>query len=255
MEITKTNVQPHIRCANEDKADYAILPGDPKRVDHVKTYLSEVCEIAYNREYKSISGYYKGIKVLVVSTGIGGASTGIAVEELHNIGVQNMIRIGSCGALQQEIQIGDLVIANGAVRDDGASKAYIKDNYPAVPDTKLLTSILNVADELSYSYHVGRVRSHDSFYTDEEEQIDKFWASKGILACDMETAALFVIGGLRGVRTASILNTVASYQGDLEQEINSYVDGETSMQQGETREIIAALEVIVALERKKDSRK
>ena len=94
-----STLQPHIRCSEEDAAKYAILPGDPARVDRIKEHLTDVKEIAFNREMKSISGYYKGVKVMAVSTGMGGASTGITVEELHNIGVEVMIRIGSCGAI------------------------------------------------------------------------------------------------------------------------------------------------------------
>ena len=90
-------LQPHIRCGIKDSAKYALLPGDPKRIDRIKEFLTDTKEISYNREHRSISGYYKGIKIIAVSTGMGGASTGIVVEELYNIGVEVMIRIGSCG--------------------------------------------------------------------------------------------------------------------------------------------------------------
>lgn len=248
--MEKTNLQPHIRCGQEDGMPNAILPGDPKRVDRIREYLSDVVEIGFNREYKSIRGSYKGVGVLAVSTGIGGASTGIAVEELHNIGVKNMIRIGSCGALQSNIRLGDLLIINGAVRDDGASKTYIDAIYPAIPDTQLLLCAIEAAGEQKFRCHVGMARSHDSFYTDREEQIDGYWAARGILGADMETAALFVIGGLRGIRTASILNTVVESKGSLEKEINRYVDGESLTSQGEEHEILTALEAIVKINHK-----
>lgn len=248
--MSKTNLQPHIRCGNEDSARYAILPGDPKRVDRIKEYLTDVRDIDFNREYKSIRGVYKGVDVMAVSTGIGGTSTGIAVEELHNIGVKAMIRIGSCGALQPEIKLGDLLLVNGAVRDDGASKAYIDSIYPAVPDTELLACTMQAAEDNKFRFHVGKARSHDSFYTDEEDEIDKFWASKGILGADMETSALFVIGGLRKVRTASILNTVVESSGGLENGINSYVNGESLTKIGEEHEIITALEAIYKINKK-----
>ena len=108
------DLQAHIRLSKEDGAKYAILPGDPGRIDHIKTFLTDSKELAYNREMRSVSGYYKGVKVLAVSTGMGGASTGIAVEELHNIGVKYMIRIGSCGGLDSRMRFGDLLIVNGA---------------------------------------------------------------------------------------------------------------------------------------------
>lgn len=240
--------QPHIQCNSMDGAKYAILPGDPARVDRIKAFLTETRDIAYNREMKSVSGYYKGVKVMAVSTGMGGASTGIAVEELRNIGVTHMIRIGSSGALQKNIQLGELVIVSGAVRDDGASRAYVGEQYPAIPDPRLMMTMIQVAEELDIPFQIGRARSHDSFYTDDEASIDRYWSKKGILAADMETAALFTIGGLRGVKTASVLNTVALYEGDLEEEINGYVSLEGATVQGEQNEILLALETIVRVD-------
>lgn len=237
--------QPHIQCSAKEAAPYALLPGDPGRVDRVKKYLTNVQEVAFNREYKSITGEYKGVKVMVVSTGIGGASMGIAVEELHRIGVHTMIRIGSCGALDSKIKLGDLILINGAVRDEGASKAYIESIYPAVPDPFLLMALMETAKDKQYAFHVGKARSHDSFYTDREEEIDHYWASKGILGSDMETAALFVIGGLRGIHTASILNNVVNYEGSLDDGINDYVSGENQTALGEQHEILLALETLV----------
>ncbi|MDD2979610.1 MAG: nucleoside phosphorylase [Hespellia sp.] len=242
------HLQPHIRCSEEDMANYAILPGDPQRVERIKEFLTDAREIAFNREHKSVVGYYKGVRIMAVSTGMGGASTGIAVEELHNIGVKAMIRIGSCGALQTGIRLGDLIIVNGAVRDEGASKAYVDDIYPAVPNTDLLNKVIDAAKEQKFPYHVGIGRSHDSFYTDREDDIDAYWAKRGVLGADMETAALFVIGGLRGVKTASILNTVVEYEGNLEDEINHYVDGANAVSDGEKKEILTALEAFVAME-------
>ena len=244
------DIQPHIRCCSKDAAKYTIMPGDPGRVDRVKFFLENPVDLAFNREFKSCTGFYKGVKVMVISTGIGGASTGIVVEELKNIGVQTLIRIGSCGALQPIIKLGDLIIANGAVRDEGTSKAYVEESYPAVPDTEVLISLIESAKELGCNYYCGKIRSHDSFYTDEEQKIDKYWGEKGILGADMESAALFVIGGLRNLKTASVLNVVVENDGNLVG-INSYVDGESVTALGEKREIITVLEAIVKLEKNK----
>jgi uridine phosphorylase len=241
-------LQPHIRCTAKDAAKYAILPGDPGRVDRVRSYLEDVKDIAYNREFKSILGYYKGVKLMVVSTGIGGSSAGIAVEELNNIGVETLIRIGSCGALQEGMRLGELVIANGAVRNEGTSDTYIEKGYPAVPDTKVLMKLIESAEKLNYKYYCGPIRSHDSFYTDDEENIDRFWSQKGILASDMESAPLFVIGRLRGLKTASVLNIVVEKSGNLESDINSYVSLENASSKGEEREILTALETIYRLD-------
>nr|WP_206269763.1 nucleoside phosphorylase [Streptococcus respiraculi] len=244
-------MQPHIRCGKEHAARYAILPGDPMRVDRVAEFLDNAVSIAFNREHKSVRGTYKGIPVLVVSTGMGGPSTGIAVEELHNIGVTHMIRIGSCGALQEPIELGDLLILNGAVRDEGTSKAYIDTAFPAIPDTKVLVALIRAAETQGIRHHIGIGRSHDSFYTDREEAIDAYWSKQGVLGADMESAALFTIGALRGVKTGSILNTVALFEGDLGQDINGYVNGDDLAASGEKNEILTALEAIVLLENEK----
>jgi uridine phosphorylase len=212
----------------------------------VARYLESPQPVADNREFKTISGFYKGVKVLVTSTGIGGASLGIAVEELKNAGIKAMIRIGSCGALQKHLRLGDLVIAAGAVRNDGTADAYIERGYPAIPDSELLMQLLATVKRLGYRFHCGRVRSHDSFYTDAEQELDSFWAKKGILAADMETSALFVIGGLREIKVASILNVVVEAEGDLEGGINDYVDQAGASAAGEEKEIVTALETIVA---------
>jgi uridine phosphorylase len=242
----KNDLQPHIRIGNEHQVRYALLPGDPGRVEEVAKFLDQPEVIASNREYKTIIGSYKGVRLFVTSTGIGGVSAGIAVEELKNIGVKVMIRIGSCGALQPHLQLGDLVIASGAVRNDGASYAYINKAYPAIPDTDLLFQVINAAKETGTKCYTGIVRCHDSFYTDKEQDIDRYWSERGILAADMETAALFVIGGLRGIKTASILNVVVEKEGDLEGGINDYVEESAAAKLGEEKEIHTALEAVVS---------
>lgn len=235
-------LMPHLKLPDNLGIRYAILTGDPARVDRIGEQLEDVQELVFNREYKSIRGTYQGLPVLAVSTGIGGPSMGIAVEELTRMGVTHLIRIGSCGALQKNIRLGDLILVQGAVRDEGASKTYLDPIYPAVPDFDLLCACAAAVKEEEIPAHVGLARSHDSFYTDQEDEIDAFWSGKGVLGADMETAALFVIGRLRGVHTASILNTVVEYEDSLEDNINSYTDGASKMMQGEWNEIHTALE-------------
>ena len=172
--------QPHI-CLDETLGiRYAILPGDPARLDRIAKELEDVQELAYNREFRSLRGRYKGVDVLALSTGIGGSSAGIAVEELHNIGVQAAIRIGSCGALQKGIALGDLILVCGAVRDDGASKAYVDVRYPAVADPVLLNCCMESAKALGCRSHVGLAHSHESFYHEENEQESAYWSSKRV---------------------------------------------------------------------------
>ncbi|MEY8352722.1 nucleoside phosphorylase [Lachnospiraceae bacterium 54-53] len=248
-------VMPHVKLSKEQAVPYALLPGDPARLDRIGDCLTDVEELAYNREYRSLKGRYRGIPVMAVSTGIGGASAAIAVEELARIGARAMIRIGSCGALQQGIRLGDLILVNGAVRDDGASASYVDSIYPAIPDTELLAACMEGARELGARFHVGIARSHDSFYIDEEEEICAYWEKKGVLGSDMETAALFVAGGLRGVKTASILNTVVERKESLEDNINSYTRGESAMMRGEHLEILTALEAFVRINQNHSGRK
>ena len=240
-------LQPHIRLDSNHGALCALLPGDPARLDRIQPFLTDVQALAYNREYRSLVGSYQGIRVLAVSTGIGGASAGIAVEELKNLGVVNMIRIGSCGALQPQVKIGDLVLVSGAVRDDGASKTYIDPIFPAVPDSALLFACVQAAKARNIRHHTGIARSHDSFYTDREAEIDAYWSQRGVLGADMETAALYTIGHLRGIRTMSILNNVVAFEEDTLDAIGSYVDGETAAMQGEAHEILVALDAFAQI--------
>lgn len=240
-------LQPHIQLPDTLNIRCALLPGDPARLDAIARQLQDVEELAYNREFRSLRGTYRGLPVLAVSTGIGGSSAGIAIEELKNIGVTAMVRIGSCGALQQGIALGDLIFACGAIRDDGASKAYADVRYPAVPDTTLLGHCIAAARDRGWPHHVGVVHSHESFYIDTNDEESAHWSRLGALGADMETAALFTIGRIRGVRTASILNNVVVYGEDTAESIGGYVDGADPAARGEEREIAVALEALYRL--------
>lgn len=234
----------HIKIEDTNTVKDALLPGDPARLDRIAGFLEQVEELACNREFRSIKGVYKGREVLAVSTGIGGASTAIVVEELAAAGVKHMIRIGSCGALQKGMHVGDLVLVHGAVRDEGTSKAYVDAAYPAVADFALLGACREAAEAERYPYHIGIARSHDSFYIDEKDEIYAYWRKKGVIASDMETAGLYVAGRLRGVRCASILNVVVGCGEDLQEQINHYTDGEDMAARGERREILTALNAL-----------
>ena len=240
-------VMPHILLDEKMTAPYALLPGDPARLDRIAAHLDQVEELAYNREFRSLRGFYKGVRVMALSTGLGGPSTAVAVEELAKLGVSHMIRIGSCGALQRGIHVGDLVLVNGTVRNDGTSRTYIEDGYPAVADFSLLAACKDAVESIRVPYHIGIARTHDSFYTDEKDEIYAYWKKKGIIASDMETAALYVTGRLRGVKCASILNVVVASEDDLQEQINHYTDGENMASQGEKNEILTALEAFVRI--------
>lgn len=180
----------------------------------------------------------------MLSTGIGGPSTAIAVEELRQIGIDTLIRIGSCGALQDTLSLGEVIIAHGAVADDGTSKTYAPASYPACADPQLTATLMQLALQMNIPVRCGLVRSHDSFYTDREADLDAEWSARGILGADMETAALMVVGALRGLRTASLLNVVVAHNGCLDSSINNYVQQETLCQQGEVHQISLALQAI-----------
>lgn len=240
-----SELQAHIRLSSDLNVKYAIMPGDPARLDRIAPFLENVKELGFNREYRCLIGTYKGVKILAISTGMGGASTAIAVEELKNIGVEAMIRIGSCGTIKPFVKVGDLILVNAAVRDDGASQTYVNLKYPAVPDTFLFNYCIEAASENKCPYHIGLARSHDSFYIDNEDDINNFWAKQGILGSDMETASLYTVGRLRGIKTASILNNVVPYGGDTADSIGNYAGGEDLTMVGEKNEILVALEAFV----------
>lgn len=238
-------LQPHIRLASSHGARCALLPGDPGRLERIKPFLTDYEELAYNREFRSAAGSYKGMRVLAVSTGVGGASAAIAVEELVQLGVASFIRVGSCGALQPRVKLGDLVLVSGAVREDGASRMYVEEAFPAVPDAELLFACAQAASEGGYPHHIGVARSHDSFYTDREDDLHARWSKCGVLGSDMETAALYVVGRLRGAACMSILNNVVACGENTSESIGSYVDGEDASARGEENEIRVALEAFV----------
>ena len=237
-------LQPHIQLENMG-IRCAILPGDPARVDRIAQQLENPQELTFNREYRSLRGAYQGLPILAMSTGMGGASMAIAVEELKNIGITHIIRIGSCGALQEGIGLGDLILVNAAVRDDGASRTYVPEQYPAVADTGLLLACMESAKERGFHHHVGLARSHDSFYIDNEEEVSAAWSKRGVLGSDMETAALFTVARLRGLKAASILNNVVIWGEDTGESIGSYADGDDLTAKGERDEITVALDAFV----------
>ena len=235
----------HLLCQPGDIAENVLLPGDPERVLRVAEELSEVKEIAFNREFRTITGNYKGMPVTVSSTGIGGCSMGIAVEELYNCGAKNLIRIGSCGAMQPELKLGELIIVTAALREDGLSNTYVKSEYPAVSDFELSSCIKNKAQTLAYDFSLGICRSHESFYIDHNQEVIDYWKDKNVLASDMETAALFTIANLRQLRAASILNVVVNESQDSSAGINNYVEKDDVIMEGESREIKLALESLL----------
>ncbi|EJL6928352.1 nucleoside phosphorylase [Vibrio alginolyticus] len=238
--------QPHIGVDETQIAPLVIVCGEPDRANRIAALFDDAEMVSENREYRVFTGNYKGKPVSVCSTGIGAPSMIIAVEELKQCGVTHVVRVGSAGAMQSGIHLGELIIAEGAVRDEGGSKAYVDSSYPAYASFLLLKEVERYLSMQKVHYHFGVVRSHDSFYTDDEDAICQHWNKKGILGADMETSALFTVGRLRGLHVASILNNVVLYQQDVKEGVGQYVDEAKVMMQGEKSAAITALEALVA---------
>lgn len=238
--------QPHIGVDETQIAPLVIVCGEPDRTNRIAALLEHAEMVSENREYRVFTGQYKGVAISVCSTGIGAPSMIIAVEELKQCGVTHIVRVGSAGAMQDGIQLGDLIVAEGAVRDEGGSKAYVEAAYPAYASFSLLNALNDYLAGQATPYHFGIVRSHDSFYTDEEESICQYWNKKGVLGADMETSALFAVGRLRGLSVASILNNVVLYQQDVKEGVDQYVNEAENMMQGEKLASQAALEALIA---------
>ena len=207
--------QYHIQLKEGDIADFVILPGDPGRVDFIAKHFDDAKEIAFNREYKTVTGTYKGRPVSVTSTGIGCPSAAIAIEELANIGAKTLVRLGTSGAMQEHTRVGDLVIANGAVRQEGTSPQYMPIEFPAVPSADMVSALEAAAIESKSTYHIGVVQSKDSFYGQHDpdsmpvsyELNQKWdaWVKGGVLCSEMEVSTLFVVGSYRRIRTGALL--------------------------------------------------
>lgn len=214
--------QYHIQVGKGDVGRYVILPGDPKRCEKIAKYLEHPVLIADNREYITYTGTLDGVPVSVTSTGIGGPSAAIAMEELVMSGADTFIRIGTCGGMDLEVKSGDLVIANGAVRMEGTSREYAPVEYPAVPDFGVTNALVKAAGKLSKKYHVGVVQCKDSFYGQHSpetkpvgyELIDKWnaWVRLGCKASEMESAALFIVASYLHVRAGSVFLVMANQE-------------------------------------------
>lgn len=220
------NKQYHIQVGKGDVGRYVILPGDPKRCAKIAKYFDEPVLVADNREYVTYTGYLDGVKVSVTSTGIGGPSASIAMEELVMSGADTFIRIGTCGGMQLEVKSGDVVIANGAIRMEGTSREYAPIEFPAVADISVTNALIQAAVELEKPYHVGVVQCKDSFYGQHApermpvsyELLNKWeaWKRMGCLASEMESAALFIVASHLRVRAGSCFLVVANQEREKE---------------------------------------
>ena len=210
--------QYHIQCRPGDVGRYVILPGDPGRCEQIAKLFDDYYFVNFNREFKTYTGTLNGVKVSVCSTGIGGPSAAIAMEELHMLGADTFIRTGTCGGINLDVQADDVVIASGAIRFEHTSLEYAPIEYPAVADFDVTRCLKKAADDLGYRSHVGIVQCKDSFYGQHSPEkspvyydlLNKWesWKRLGVLASEMESAAMFVIADALGCRCGSCFHVV-----------------------------------------------
>ncbi|MCG1003993.1 MULTISPECIES: nucleoside phosphorylase [Halobacterium] len=211
--------QPHLLVEEGDVYDIALLPGDPGRVDRIASHCDDSEVVAENREYKVVNATYDGVDLTISSTGIGCPSAAIAVEELSRVGVETFLRVGTIGALQADIDVGDMIVATGAAKEEGTSKRYESEVYPAVPDFDVLTSLVDSAEAREgvgshedsptrdgpsgATVHVGPIVSDDAFYNEDEDFVDD-WNDAGLLAVEMEAATVFSLARRKGLAAGAI---------------------------------------------------
>ena len=222
MKYTENGIQYHIGLKQGDVGKYVILPGDPKRCVKIAELFDDAHLVADHREFTTYTGCLDGEKVSVTSTGIGGPSAAIAMEELVRCGAEVFIRVGTCGGIQTDVKSGDLVIATGAVRMEGTSLEYAPIEFPAVADYHIVQKLETAAKANGYPYHIGVVQCKDSFYGQHEPEkmpvgyklVQKWeaWKRLGCLASEMESAALFVVASYLHVKIGSIFLVVANQE-------------------------------------------
>lgn len=215
-------LQYHLQIRTGDVGRYVILPGDPKRCKKIAKYFDDAHLVADSREFVTYTGYLDGEKVSVTSTGIGGPSAAIAIEELVLCKADTFIRVGTCGGMELDVKGGDIVVATGAIRMEGTSREYAPIEYPAVPDFDVTNALVKACRNLGFSYHTGVVQSKDSFYGQHEpgrmpvsyELLNKWeaWKRMGCKASEMESAALFIAAGHLRVRCGSAFLVVGNQE-------------------------------------------
>ena len=228
----------------EDIGKYIVLPGDPFRTDAVADYFDNAEVKAHNREFRTITGTYKGIKISTVSTGVGCPSAAIATNELIDMGAEIIIRIGTTAAIQPGIDRGDLLISTGVVRDDGTSKHYVPEGFPSVPDFELTQLLINTCKnmkkELGLVYHHGLNACDDAYYVEDEGRRVKRLAALGCLNIDMESSIVLNLCLLRKVRAAFIAAVSENLVADV-----GYLQKNEKLKKGIENEIKIVLETIV----------
>lgn len=218
----EVGLQYHIQTRPGDVGRYVIMPGDPKRCAKIAAHFDDAKLIADSREYVTYTGYLDGEKVSVTSTGIGGPSASIAMEELVQCGADTFIRVGTCGGMELDVLGGDVVIATGAIRMEGTSKEYAPIEFPAVADLDVTNALVKASRKLGCNFHAGVVQCKDAFYGQHSpermpvsyELQNKWeaWKRLGCKASEMESAAMFIVASHLRVRCGSNFLVVANQE-------------------------------------------
>ena len=203
----------HVGLAKGEVGEYVLVPGDPGRTPMIAKHLEGAREVAFSREYRTFTGSLGGVPVSTISSGMGGPAVAIMVEELSELGVHTFLRVGTCGAAQPEVKMGDLVIALGSVRTEGTPNGYVPTEYPAVASLDVVNALVAAASASGAPHHVGIIRSVDALYSDLvpdtmprlhlRDELE-MWSRAGVLSNDMETSTLFVVSRLRKRRAGTI---------------------------------------------------
>lgn len=216
--------QYHLEVTSDDVADSVLLPGNPDRIETITDLWDDATTVATHREYRTATGSYDEVPISATSTGIGGPSAAIALEELARVGCETFIRVGSCGAIQPEIDVGDLVISSGAVRQEGTSEEYIDPTYPAVANHEVISALVAAAERLGYDYHVGVTMSADSFYAGQgrpgfegyeapgSDDLVKTLRNANVKNIEMEAATILTLASIYGLRAGAVCAVYANRQ-------------------------------------------
>lgn len=239
-------IQKHIRCVPGDVARSVLLPGDPARARRIADAFDEARLVADNREYVIFTGKTNGVDISVCSTGIGGSSAAIALEELRNVGAEVFIRVGSAGGRRKDIPIGSLVVLTAAYRGDGVSDEYLPPGFPAVADLDVTKALIQAAEELGYGAFTGIGTTRSAFYARHPE-LNEQLRRAGVVAAEMEASTLFIVGTLRRARVGCVLATDSNIYLD---EQPTLAEKEALYMQGERMTIRAALRAAQLLEGK-----
>ncbi|MDL0129095.1 nucleoside phosphorylase [Halobacterium salinarum] len=254
--------QPHLLVEDGDVTDIALLPGDPGRVDRIASHCDDSEVVAENREYKVVNATYEGVSLTICSTGIGCPSAAIAIEELAKVGVQTVIRVGTIGGLQAGVEVGDMIVANGAAKAEGTSKRYESATYPAVPAYSVLAELVDAAEATEgvgdheqsaaadgpagATVHVGPIVSDDAFYNESDDYVAD-WEAANLLGIEMEAATVFSLARRRGLAAGAICTVDGNLVAGTQKGADSDDELPEKAQNNVSRAIDIALDAVVAL--------